>query len=141
LESAARRRGERFAKRKYATEEKVVLSPLPCWEDDGEKEVRARVRKMVKKITEKAAVERQEKRVRVLGIKAIKEVHPHTRPEKVKRSPAPDFHAEDPDTLRDLRKEYRDFCEKYSKKSKAVRGHQHNEWGFPGGCYPSPPPY
>lgn len=92
---------------------------------------------MVKAITEEAAAARKKKRVRVLGAKAIKAADPHTRPDKVKRSPAPDFHA----VLRDMRREYREFCDDYSRRSKAVRGHKHNTWKFPGGCYPPPPCY
>ncbi|MCP4660377.1 MAG: hypothetical protein GY856_33670, partial [bacterium] len=55
------------------------------------------------------------KKVRVPGVKAIKNCEPHTRPEDLKSSPAPDFHAVDPDVRRDLRKEYRDFAEEYSR--------------------------
>jgi len=140
-ESAARRRGEKFEKRKYAKKENVTLSPLPCWKGESEKELRARVRKMVRGITDEAAAERKAKKVRVLGVKAIKICDPHTRPEKLKRSPAPDFHAVDPDVRRDLRKEYRDFAKDYNRRSVALREESHNGGGFPGDCFPPPLPY
>jgi hypothetical protein len=140
-EREARKRGEKFKKYEYATKEEVVLSPLPCWEGEEEKGVRRRVRAMVKEIKESAAAERKATGRRVLGVKAVKSVHPHRRPKKVKRSPAPDFHAIDPDVLREMRREYGEFCEKYRRRSKRWRDEKHNALKFPGGCYPAPLPY
>ncbi len=140
-ESAANRRGEKFKKRKYAIKETVTLSPLPCWKGESEKEVRARVRKMVKEITEEEAAKRKVKKLRVVGVKAIKSRDPHTRPENLKSSPAPDFHAVDPDVLLDMRKEYRDFAKQYNRRSVSLRGEAHNAWKFPGDCFPPPLPF
>ncbi len=140
-EGAARRRGEKFEKRKYAKKEKVTLSPLPCWKGESEEKVRARVRRMTREIIEEAAADRRAKKTRVLGVKAIKSCEPHTRPKELKSSPAPDFHAVDPDVRRDLRKEYRDFAEEYSRRSVALREVPHNEWDFPDDCFPPPLPY
>ncbi len=67
----------------------MPLSPLPCWKGESEEKVRARVRKMVREITEEAAAKRKAKKVRGLGVKAIKSCEPHTRPEDLKSSPAP----------------------------------------------------
>ncbi len=74
-------------------------------------------------------------------MKAIKATDPHTRPEKVKRAPAPDFHTVDRDVLRDPRQEYRQFEDRYNRLSKAVRAATDNEWKFPGNCYPPAPGY
>jgi len=96
---------------------------------------------MVREITEEAAAGRKAKKIRVLGVKAIKSCEPHTRPEELKSSPAPDFHAVDPDVRRDMRKEYRDFYNEYSRRSLTLREMPHNEWNFPGDCFPPPQPY
>ena len=70
-EGAARRRGETPERLAYASEEEVVLSPLPCWKHCGEDQVRERVRELVEDIEKEAAAERQSKGLKPLGIKAI----------------------------------------------------------------------
>ena len=45
--AAAHRRGEDFDPLKYATEETVVLSPIPCWEHLPAEKYRDRIRGLV----------------------------------------------------------------------------------------------
>ena len=49
-EYAARNRGEKFDRLKYATEEELVLTQLPCWEHLSPEEYRDRVASLVEEI-------------------------------------------------------------------------------------------
>jgi REP element-mobilizing transposase RayT len=93
-EYAARRlRGEAPNPSKYATPETVTLSPLPCWKHLSPEAYRKRVAQMAAEIEEDAAAARKRTGVEPLGPAAILAQDPVTRPQRVKRSPAPLFHA------------------------------------------------
>jgi hypothetical protein len=77
LEGAARRRGERPSRYKYATPETVRFTPLPCWNDRDLKDVKQIVRTMVGEICLEAAAKRARKNMTSLGVKAITACHPH----------------------------------------------------------------
>ena len=87
-EYAARQlRGEKdLDPKKYATEERLVLSPLPCWEHLPPEEVRRRVADLVADIEKEGARERQRECKRSLGVKAILRQRPHRRPRLKKKS-------------------------------------------------------
>ncbi len=92
-EYAARIRGEDFGRLKYATEEVLELSPLPCWEDLTPEQYREQVATQIEDIERTAAAELRKKGLQPLGVPAILRQRPHTRPAKTKKSPAPAFHA------------------------------------------------
>lgn len=92
-EYGARRRGERFSKYTYATEEELALTPLPCWRDLPEQEIRERVAAMVREIEVETRKALRESGSTVLGKRRILRQNPHDRPKRVSRSPAPRFHA------------------------------------------------
>ena len=92
-EYAARNRGEDFGRLTYATEEELVLSPLPCWADLTPEEYRERVAGLVEEIEAEARAGRESRGVQPLGVEAILKQNPHTRPNHPKKSPAPLFHA------------------------------------------------
>ncbi|MCP4057150.1 MAG: hypothetical protein GY738_07510, partial [Pseudoalteromonas sp.] len=75
-EFAARRRGEHYGRYEYATEEKVVLEPLPCWRHLPIKEVRRRVKDLIRDIEREAATVRRATGKTVLGAEAVMEVDP-----------------------------------------------------------------
>ena len=77
----------------FATEEQLVLSPLPCWEHLPEAEWRRNVADLITEIEDEGAQERQRERKVSLGVKKIMRVRPHKRPRKVEKSPKPRFHA------------------------------------------------
>ncbi len=54
-EFAARRRNEQYGRYEYATEEEVVLEPLPGWRHLPIPEVRRRVRDLIRDIEREAA--------------------------------------------------------------------------------------
>ena len=92
-EYAARNRGETFDRLKYATVEVLELTPLPCWAHLSPEEYRQRVAALVDDIESEAAAELKKRNLQPLGVQAVLKQHPHTRPNRAKKSPAPRFHA------------------------------------------------
>ena len=92
-EFAARNRGEDFGRLKYAEEEELVLSPLPCWADLTPEQYRERIAELVEEIESEARADREARGVEPLGVEAILRQDPHSRPNQTKKSPAPDCHA------------------------------------------------
>jgi hypothetical protein len=99
------RQGEgRFAQQ-WAEPVELEVAPLPCWEGLKEKERQRAVRELVREV-EAAARSRS---TPVLGAQAVREQHPPTRPEHLKRSPRPLGHAYTREALKELREQYRAF--------------------------------
>ena len=93
MEYAARRRNESFGRYKYALQETLFLDPLPCWRHLPPEEVRQRVKELVDDIDREAAEKRRKKGRTSMGAKAVMKQRPHHRPDKLKKSDAPPFHA------------------------------------------------
>ncbi len=103
-EGAARRlKGKVVDPEDFATEEHLVLSPIPCWEHLPPPTLRRRVAEIVARIDEEGARERQRTGRRSLGVKKILRVRPHKRPRRVEKSPKPRFHAATKKVLKQLR--------------------------------------
>jgi hypothetical protein len=77
----------------FATEESVLLTPIPCWAHLPPEVYRARVAAMVADIETEAALARSLKGLAVLGVEAILAKDPQHRPASLARSPAPLVHA------------------------------------------------
>ena len=92
-EYAARNRGEDFDRLKYATEQTFELTPLPCWSHLSAEAYQERVASLVTEIESEAAAELATMGSEPLGVAAILRQHPHTRPSRTKKSPAPFYHA------------------------------------------------
>ena len=107
----SRRRGEDAAagKRRFAEEwaepVELELAPLPCWAGRGEVEKRREVQALLCEVEAEA----RGKGKPVLGARAVQEQHPHTRPERLKRSPRPLGHASTRQALQQLHEQYRAF--------------------------------
>jgi putative transposase len=89
----ARRQGKDADPLKHATSETVTLSPLPCWKHLSPEDYRERVGNIAAEIEEDAAAARQRTGVEPLGVAAILAQDPTRRPKRLKKSPAPLFHA------------------------------------------------
>src|SRR5205823_8184449 len=89
----ARHKGEEADPAKHATTEAVTFSPLPCWKHLSPEAYRERVAKMGLEIEEEAATKRKRTGAEPFGAAKILAQHPWTRPERVKKSPAPLLHA------------------------------------------------
>ena len=67
----------------------VEVAPLPCWGGLREQERRSAVRGLVEGVEAEARAQDKP----VLGVRAVRAQHPHTRPERLERSPRPLGHA------------------------------------------------
>ena len=92
-EHAARNRGEDFGRLRYAEEEELVLSQLPCWADLTPEQYRERIAELVEEIEAEARAVREARGTKPLGVEAILRQEPHLRPSQTKKSPAPIYHA------------------------------------------------
>ncbi len=92
-EYLSRRKGETVDRLRYATPETVTFSPLPCWKHLSPEAYRQRVANMAAEIEEDAAAARKRAGTGPLGAAAILAQDPVSRPKRLKKSPAPLFHA------------------------------------------------
>ena len=139
-EYAARRRGEDFDRMRYATLEVLKLSPLPCWAHLPEETRKKLVADLVAEIESEAAAARKRSGSQVLGVSAVLGQHPHDRPVKTKRSPAPLFHAATQAMHRELYAAYAWFVASYRKAAEKLRTGS-REALFPTGSFPPALPF
>jgi hypothetical protein len=66
-EYAARNRGEEYGRLTYATEERFVVSRLPCWEHLSQEEYRKRVAELAEEVELGARMARMERGTSILG--------------------------------------------------------------------------
>ncbi|HEY0510499.1 MAG TPA: transposase, partial [Thermoanaerobaculia bacterium] len=92
-EYLARRKGKDTDPLKHATSETATFSPLPCWKHLFPEAYRERVANMAVEIEEDAAAARKRTGAEPLGVAAILAQDPVSRPKRIKKSPAPLFHA------------------------------------------------
>jgi REP element-mobilizing transposase RayT len=138
-EYAARRRGETFDRHKYATPETVVLSPLPCWSHFPAEDWRKLTLHLIHEI-EEAAAARFKAGSQPLGASAIRGQHPHDRPARPKRSPAPLFHAASAKMYKELWEAYAWFVATFRQASEKLRAGDRGAV-FPIGSFPPAMPF
>jgi hypothetical protein len=139
-EYLARRKGEDADPAEHATTETVTFSPLPCWEHLSPEAYRERVAKMGLEIEEEAAAIRKRTGAKPFGAAAILAQHPWTRPERVKKSPAPLLHTASKAMRQVFYEGYALFVAAYrTAAEKLQRGDP--DPGFPLGCFPPALPF
>jgi hypothetical protein len=139
-EYAARRRGEKFDRMKYAAQEILVLSPLPCWKHLSEEVRRQLVIEMIADIEAEAALRRQRSGSQVLGASAVRGQHPFDRPARPKKSPAPLFHAASKLVRQELWAAYAWFVAAFREASAKLRAGDRLA-RFPAGSFPPALPF
>ncbi len=139
-EYAARNRGEKFDRLQYATPETLYLSPLPCWKHLPEETWRGRARHLIQEIEDETAARLARTGSQPLGAAAILSHHPHHRPAKQKRSPAPLFHAFSAAARRELWEAYRLFVAAFRQAADKLRAGDRNAV-FPLGSFPPALPF
>ena len=137
---AARLRGECPGRYEYATEETVVLDPLPCWRHLPIEEVRRRVKDVIREMERDATAERRTTGKTVLGVEAIMATDPHHRPAKLDRSPAPDFHARRKAVRQAMREAYAWVVAAYREAAERLRAGELRV-RFPEGTFPPAQPF
>ncbi len=139
-EYAARNRGETFDRLQFATPETLYLSPLPCWKHLPEDAWRGRARHLIQEIEDETAAHLARTGSQPLGAAAILGRHPHHRPPKQKRSPAPLFHAFSAAARRELWEAYRLFVAAFRHAADKLRAGDRNAV-FPLGSFPPALPF
>ena len=139
-EFAARQRGESPGRYEYAQEETLVLDPLPCWRHLSLKEVRRRVKELIRDIERQSLAERLTSNKPVIGADAVMAMDPHYRPQKLDRSPAPDFHARRKEVREALRETYAWVVVKHREAAERLRAGKANV-EFPEGTFPPGLPF
>ena len=134
-EYGARQRDEDDDPERFASEERLVLSPIPCWQHLPVTEVRRRVAEIVAKIDEEGARERQRKGRLSLGVKKILRTRPHKRPRRVEKSPKPRIHAATKRVLRQIREAHAEVIAAFREASERLRSGD-RQAVFPEGTFP-----
>jgi REP element-mobilizing transposase RayT len=139
-EYAARRGGEDFHARQYATPESFVLEPLPCWSHLPEEKRRSLAAELVEQIESEAAVERERTGIPALGPAAILAQHPHDSPARPKKSPAPRIHAASRSARLEFYEAYGLFVAAFQDAAERLRA---GDLGarFPPGSFPPALPF
>jgi hypothetical protein len=137
---AARNRGEDASDQRFAVEETVILSPPPCWSHLSPERYRERIQGLVEEVETEAALMRRRSGTRVLGVKAILAQHPHTRPDRLARSPAPLVHAATKAARRMFYELYAEFVSAFRTASEALR-RGNRDAPFPAGSFPPALPF
>jgi len=139
-EHAARRRGKTFDRLAFAEGETVSLSPLPCWKNLSPELQHRRVMDLVALIEAEASERRAQTGSEPLGVSAVLGQHPHDRPRRLKRSPAPLFHAFRKSVHRELYQAYAWFTSAYREASERLRAGDLSAL-FPTGSFPPALPF
>jgi REP element-mobilizing transposase RayT len=139
-EYAARNQRQDFDRLRYATEETVEFSPIPCWAHLPPEIYRARVQALVDSVVAEAALERSRTGRPVEGVGAIVSRDPQYRPAKLARSPAPLVHAATRAARKAFYKMYSWFVAAFrSAAEKLKQGDR--EASFPIGSFPPGLPF
>jgi len=139
-EYAARQRGEAFDPLRYATPEILVLDPLPCWKDLDPTTRQERIAGLVQEIEEEAAAACKRAGIHPAGAAAVLAQDPLTRPGKLKKGPAPLFHAATAEMRRVLWEAYAEFVGKFRDAAEKLRAGDRTAV-FPSGCFPPALPF
>ncbi|HSS52667.1 MAG TPA: transposase [Thermoanaerobaculia bacterium] len=139
-EYAARNRRQPFEPLRFATEETVVLSPIPCWAHLTPNQYRARVAALVESVEEDASLRRRQSNRPVIGVEAILAKDPQHRPAQLARSPAPLLHAFTKTARKAFYEAYSWFVALFRKAAEKLKAGDRNA-PFPSGSFPPGLPF
>ena len=139
-EWAARQRRERYHHLRFATKETVELEPLPCWAHYSAERFRSTVSALIAGILADYPPKSEGSRDLEDTLAALLDHHPHERPEKLKKSPAPWFHCATKAARKDLIEAYGWFLAAYQKAAEKLRTGNLSV-AFPEGSFPPPLPF
>lgn len=132
---AARRRRQGAKIRDFQESLRVHLEPLPCWRHLDDESRRAEVRTLVDQIEKETQRHHRSQGTRPLGARAVRRVHPHRRPLRENRAPAPLVHAATRRTREALREAYSRFVHDYTIAAERLRSGDLTAV-FPPDCFP-----
>lgn len=138
LEHRLRRRGGEVDLRACRSTETFVLSPLPCWADLPSVSRRERIAELVAEV-EIEGRNLVRERGEPLGSDRVQRQHPHQRPQRSKRSPAPLVHAACQAVRLGLVDAYRTFSTAFHAAAERLRSGDRLVL-FPDRAFPPPLP-
>jgi hypothetical protein len=139
-EYAARNQGQEFERLRYATEETVEFSPIPCWAHLPPEVYRARIKSLVDSVIADAALERSRTGRPVEGVESILTRDPQHRPAKLARSPAPLVHAATKAARKAFYEMYAWFVATFRSAAEKLK-QEDREARFPAGSFPPGLPF
>jgi REP element-mobilizing transposase RayT len=139
-EWAARQRRERYHRLKFAGQETVELEPLPCWAHYSAERLRSAISAVLAGILADHPPKAEGGRELRGTLTALLDHHPHERPEKLKKSPAPWFHCATKTARRELIEAYGWFLAAYRQAAEKLRAGNLSV-PFPKGSFPPPRPF
>lgn len=139
-EYTARRRGQELLREEFTQTETVALTPLPCWSTLSPALYRRQVADLIDQIVAEAKSERNRLGIEPIGREAVLRQNPLTRPNRLKRSPAPLFHAFRRRIRRQLYEAYAAFVAAFREASERLRSGDRNA-AFPIGSFPPGAPF
>ncbi len=139
-EYEARRRNQQFTKYEFAKVHDLELTPLPVWAPLSPEERRAKVKEMVRSITEETRRRVEETGRQPLGVKRILQQDPYDRPARPKRSPKPIVHAATKAVRKAMKIEFYVFRKAYRYAAEQLRKGDLTA-SFPPGSHRPPLPF
>jgi hypothetical protein len=139
-EYAARNQREEITRLQFATEESVILSPIPCWAHLPPEVYRERIASLVNDIETEAALARGLNGLPVLGVEAILAMDPQHRPEHLDSSPAPLVHAATKAARKAFYEAYAWFVAAFRQAAEKLRQGDRSAV-FPAGSFPPALPF
>ena len=118
----------------------LVRTPLPCLANLGATHHRELIEGLIEKLVAEAAANREENGSMVLGAARLQKQNPHTQPNRIKKSPAPRFHAFSVAVLKALRDTHSAFAAAFRAASERLQSGD-REVLFPKGCFPPALPF
>ena len=120
--------------------ETVTLSPLPFLVGRSPEEQRNFYREEVHKIEQKTAQMHKDAGTTPIGMDAVRRRDPHYRPKELESSPAPKFHASDPEDYRALLDARKAKLAAYRETAARLKEGE-TDVSFPEDCFPPPLPF
>jgi hypothetical protein len=137
----ARRRGLKVDKYDFATQYDVPLVPLPCWEELSVEQRRLQCAALVADIEQEAAEDNHRKGRVPPGPGFILNQHPHDRPQKMERSPAPLCHAASKKAREAYRAVHDSVVQVFRAAAACLNADNTGKTDFPPGCFPPGLPF
>lgn len=136
----SRMRGKRGRRSSFTSVESIHLRPLPCWAHLSTDDIRMRIKSIMDEIEKATAEVHAQEGSEPLGVHAVLKQHPHDRPDRLKKTSAPLFHAETRRVRKELMAAYSWFVAAYREAAKRLADGNRNT-KFPAGSFPSRLPF
>lgn len=135
LYNARRRKdGGLFSEEDFTTIETIKLSPMPYLEHLSWTEYQARVREMIEEIEEETRERHRANGTRPLGAAKVMARHPHSLPDHLDRSPAPQYHCSSKEKRQSFREAFKAFISAYRDAADRLRAGELTV-AIPSGCF------